>query len=100
PPRRLGSGHPNTGFAFAAAVRVIARGHGDAAHAGAPTHMAAPPCLAQFDGALFDVADLTYGCVAFHRDVTHFAGRHPHLSVFAFLGEQLRADAGTARHLS
>src|SRR5262245_40983248 len=60
-PGRLGSGHPDTGLAFTATVRVIARSHCHAAHAWTPTHVSLAPGFAELDGALLNVANLPNG---------------------------------------
>ena len=61
------------GFAFAAAVRVIAGVHDDASDGGTDTEISRLAGLAESDDFVFEVAYLTDCCFAGQENVSHFA---------------------------
>src|SRR5512133_2796231 len=87
------------GLALAAAVRVVDRVHGHAAHRRALALPAHPAGLAPVDVGLLGVADLADGGAAAHVDVADLPGGHPQLRVRPVLGDQLDAGAGRAGDL-
>ena len=87
------------GLAFTAAERVIDRVHRDAAHVRALAQPAAAAGLADRHVLVIDVADLADRREAVLVDLANLARRHLDRDVVAFLGHDLHAGAGAARHL-
>ncbi len=87
------------GLAFAAAVRVIHRVHGDAAVGGANALPAIASRLADRHILVIGIAHLADGRHALHQHLAGLAGRQLQKRVVAFLSNQLRLRAGRTRHL-
>src|SRR5712691_258107 len=90
---------PALRLTLAAAVRVVDRVHGGAAHRGTLAFPAATAGLAPVDVLVVDVADLADGRAARNRHAAHLAGREAQDGVTRVLRDQLDARAGGARHL-
>src|ERR1035437_4471644 len=87
------------GLAFAAAVGVVDRVHGHAAHGrayAAPAH--ATGLAHRFQRMLF-IADFADGGAALDVHLAHFAGAQAKLGVTALAREELHRGAGRARNL-
>src|SRR6476659_6653610 len=97
-PRSLGR-HAGGALALAAAVRMVARVHDDAADLGPAAQVARAAGLAQVLVLMVKVAHLAHGRHAPDADPTDLARGEPDLRVVAFLGEQLRRRAGGADDL-
>src|SRR5205823_3506597 len=82
------------GLALTAAVRVVDRVHGNAAHGRSLALPAQPARLAPCDVGLLGVADLPDGRPAAGVDVADLARRHAQLRERAVLGDELHAGAG------
>ena len=96
-PRSNRARHTDRGFAFTAAVRVIAWVHDDAADGRTNVHVTFTACFTERNVA---VTDLTDGSFATDRNVTHFAAWHSECSVFAFLSHKLCGAAGSSCDLA
>ena len=81
-------------------MRVVDGVHGDAADVGPDAVPARAPGLAVRDVLVLDVADLTDGRVADDGHAPNLARRHTHLSVVAFLRDELGKPARRAHQLS
>src|SRR3990172_638510 len=90
---------PTGGAAFATAVRVIHRIHGDAAYGGTDTTPALGACLAERAQVVFGVAHLAQGRAAVGWDLAYLARTQPQCGVLAFPRHQLHRRAGAARQL-
>ena len=87
-------------LALAAAVRMVARVHDDAADLGPQAHVAGAPGLAEVLVLVVQVRHLADGCDAVDADPPDLAGRQADLGVVAFLGEQLGRRPGRAHDLA
>src|SRR6476469_5046922 len=87
-------------LAFAAAVRMVDRVHGRAAHGRALAEPATPAGLAARDVAVLDVADLADGRATGEEHAAHLARGETQRRVAAVLGDQLHTGAGGAGHLA
>src|SRR5947207_172402 len=108
-PRLLAHGHlaplglrlaANRGFAFATAMRMVARVHSRAAHRRTYAHVARATGLANRDGGVLGVANLAERGHAFDEHAAHFTRRQAYLCPVAFLGHELRTHASAAHHLT
>src|SRR5579859_4275663 len=99
-PRAARAGLAHRLPAFAAAVRVVARAHGGAAHGGPNAQVALAAGLAQLDIGMVEIADLANRRHADLGHEPHLAGGHAHLHVIALLAQQLGRGAGRARQLA
>src|SRR5688500_11016413 len=88
------------GLAFTTAQRVIHRVHGHAAHVRALAEPAAAAGFTNRHVLVIDVADLADRREAVLVDLANLARRHLDRDVIAFLGDDLHAGAGAARHLA
>src|SRR4051812_2734374 len=98
-PRRYGMAAAR-GLAFTAAERVVDRVHRDATHVRPLAKPAAAAGLADRHVLVIEVADLPDRGVALDENLAHFARRHLHGGVVAFLGHQLHRRSGAARDLA
>src|SRR4029079_2126597 len=87
-------------LAFAAAVRMVDRVHGRAAHGRALAEPATPAGLAARDVAVLDVADLADGRAAGEEHAAHLARGETPPRLRAVLGDELHAGACGAGHLA
>src|SRR3954468_9619516 len=87
------------GLAFAAAVRVIDRVHGEAADGGPPALPAIAAGLADADDFVLGVPELSDGGTALEQHLAHLGRGHADLRVLAFLGHQLAERSGAADEL-
>src|SRR4029077_14604398 len=87
-------------LAFAAAVRMVDRVHGRAAHGRALAEPAATAGLAARDVAVLDVADLADGRATGEEHAAHLARGETQRRVAAVLGDELHTGAGGAGHLA
>lgn len=98
-PRRYGAGTADRRFSLAAAMRVIARVHDDAADGRADSHMTGFPCLSDADDLMFEISDLTDRRFARRENVSHLAAGHFQRCVFSFFRHELRSHARRSRDL-
>src|SRR5258706_4259544 len=84
---------------LAAAVRVVARRHDNAANSGSPTHVTLVAGAADLLVLVLDVADLPDRRATADVDDPDAARGQADLGVLAFLRDQLRRAAGCAHHL-
>src|SRR5688572_18342338 len=84
-PRGLGR-HPGRGLALATAVRMVARVHDDPTDLRALAHVPGATGLTEVLVLVVQVADLSDGGHATHRDAPHLARRHADRAVVALLG--------------
>src|SRR5256714_4848167 len=84
---------------LAAAMRVVARRHHDAANRRAPAHVTLVPGAADLLVLMLDVADLADRRAAANVDDANATGGQADLGVFAFLRDELRRATGRAHHL-
>src|SRR4051812_11366109 len=82
-PRRLRR-HAGWALALAAAMRMVARVHHDAADFRSLTHVAGAPGLAEVLVLVVEVADLSHRRHALDADTADFARRQADLRVVAF----------------
>src|ERR1700730_93416 len=99
-PRTHGMRVTLAGLAFAAAVRMVARVHHDAAHGGTPTEPTDRSGFAEHPQIVLVVSDLADGGTAVDMNLAHFAGFQAHAGIHAFARRELRRAAGTARQLA
>ena len=99
-PRSHRSRHTNGALALAAAVRVVAGVHDNAADGRTHAHVAHTARLAQANVLMVGVAHGADGRLRAQRQLAHFAGGETHLSEAVFLTHQLSAHAGGANHLA
>src|SRR5690606_26240647 len=98
-PRGLWPGHTDGRTAFTATMRVAGRVHRGTAHGRPPAHPALTSGFTQLNVAVVGIADLPDRRHAALVNQTHFAAGHTHLSVGAFLRQQLCRNTCRARHL-
>ena len=84
-----GCGIALAALAFATAVRVVDRVHGQTADGGADAQPAALARLADADDVVLDVAQLPDGGPALEQHLADLARGQPDLRVVALLGHQL-----------
>ena len=87
------------GFSFTTPVRMIDGIHRNPAHvrpSAEPSRSASFAYDNRFEFPIADLADCRFGQ---HADPAHFAGRHFHLAVFAFLGDKLGHATGRTAQL-
>src|SRR5690606_1314047 len=87
------------GLGLAAAVRVVDRVHGRAAHGRLDAAPALGAGLAQLLEVVLDVADFADGGAALGRHLAHLARAQAQGGVDAFAGDQLHTGAGRTRDL-
>ena len=87
------------GLTLTTTVRVIAGVHDRTADGRADALMAGLTCLTDLNGIMLKVTDLTDGSLAIQPDDAHLAGGQTNLCNAAFLGDQLRHNAGGAGKL-
>src|SRR5471032_3094494 len=88
------------GAAFAAAVRMIDRVHGDASRGRADAQPARAPGLADHDVLVVRVRDGAHGCQALARHQAQLARVELDLGVARVLADELGVGAGGARQLA
>src|SRR5271157_6252232 len=98
-PRGLRTRHTGRLAAFPTPMRMIARGHGVAAHRRADAQVAFAAGLAQLDVAVVQVADLADRGIACLQDQAHLPGGQADLGVFALLRQELRRPSRGPDHL-
>src|SRR5574341_51843 len=83
-PRRLGAGHTSRLTAFAAAVRMVTRGHRRASHRRPDSEVALSTRLAQFDVRVIQISHLADSRQAFLWHEPHLTRWQAHLRILAF----------------
>src|SRR4051812_22400059 len=86
-------------FAFAAAMRMVARVHCRAAHRRPNPQVPRAAGFADADRGVLGITALAERGHALHVDEPHLTGRQADLCPGAFLGHQLGTDARAAHHL-
>src|SRR5712691_10688404 len=90
----------NRRLTLATTVGMVARIHCCAAHRGADAQVAGAAGLADADRGVLGITNLAERSHAFDVHQADLTRGQPHLRPGAFLGHQLRADAGPAHHLA
>ena len=99
-PRSHRSRHTDGALALAAAVRMVAGVHDDAADGGTDAHVADAASLAQTHILMIGVAHSTDGSLGVQGQLAHLAGGQTHGSKAIFLRHQLSAHAGGTDQLA